>query len=227
MTAPDWDAIRLVVFDVDGTLYDQRPLRRRMAFELACDALIHRRTTTVHVLSRYRALREEWAERDTADLETELRSAVAKATALTPDRVGALVSTWIEERPLRHLQRCRFAGIDALFAAIRRSGRAIAVHSDYPVAAKLAAMGLEADHNASAGNPAEVRLKPHPSGLLHLMALAGAAPHQTLMVGDRQERDGLAAQRAGTACLIKSRLPVTGVATFRDYDDAVFTPLRG
>ena len=104
MTAPalvDWDAIRLVVFDVDGTLYDQRPLRRRMAFELACDALIRRRTTTLRVLSRYRALREEWAERDTADFETDLRAAVANATALTSDRVGTLVTAWIEERPLR------------------------------------------------------------------------------------------------------------------------------
>ena len=42
MTAPqpalrptDWASIRLVAFDVDGTLYRQRPLRLRMARDLA------------------------------------------------------------------------------------------------------------------------------------------------------------------------------------------------
>lgn len=30
----DWDRLHLVVFDVDGTLYRQRPLRLRMARDL-------------------------------------------------------------------------------------------------------------------------------------------------------------------------------------------------
>ena len=35
----DWDCIDLVVFDVDGTLYDQRALRIRMAWELCLHTL--------------------------------------------------------------------------------------------------------------------------------------------------------------------------------------------
>ena len=31
----DWDGVRLVVFDVDGTLYRQRPLRMKIARDLA------------------------------------------------------------------------------------------------------------------------------------------------------------------------------------------------
>lgn len=227
MTAPprvDWDIIRLVVFDVDGTLYDQRQLRARMALDLMRDALRRRDMESLRVLSRYRKLREEWAGRDSADFESELRKAVASQTGLTPVQVGDLVSEWIDTRPLRHLPRCRFDGIEPLFTAIRRSGRTVAVHSDYPVAAKLAALSLHADHIASAGDPGDVRLKPHPSGLQWLMTQAGAAPQETLMIGDRLERDGLAAQRAGTACLLKSRRPIEGAATFRHYDDPVFAP---
>lgn len=230
MTAPfvgHWDAIRLIVFDLDGTLYDQRPLRRRMAFELARDALASRQTTTLRVLAKYRKLREAWAERDLVDFESELRKAVALATSTSPDHVAALVSEWIETRPLRHLRRYRFAQLAELFAGIRRSGRTIAIHSDYPVAAKLAALDLEADHIACAGDANGVRLKPDPSGLHWLMKRTGAAPHETLMIGDRLERDGLAAQRAGTACLIKSRRPIPGVTTFRHFDDALFAPLLG
>jgi FMN phosphatase YigB (HAD superfamily) len=230
MTAPfagNWDAIRLIVFDLDGTLYDQRPLRRRMAFELARDALANRHTTTLRVLAKYRKLREEWAGRDLIDFEGELREAVAGASSATPDEVAALVSEWIETRPLRHLRRYRFAQLAELFAGIRGSGRTIAVHSDYPVAAKLAALGLEADHIACAGDANGVRLKPDPSGLLWLMERVGVAPHETMMIGDRFEHDGVAAQRAGTACLIKSRRPIPGANTFRHFDDALFAPLLG
>ena len=35
----DWKDIRLVVFDVDGTLYRQRPLRLRMARDLVLHAV--------------------------------------------------------------------------------------------------------------------------------------------------------------------------------------------
>jgi hypothetical protein len=32
----DWDGVGLVVFDVNGTLYRQRPLRLRMRRDLTC-----------------------------------------------------------------------------------------------------------------------------------------------------------------------------------------------
>ena len=41
--ASDWDTIRLVVFDIDGTLYRQRPLRLRMARDILAYTLLVRR----------------------------------------------------------------------------------------------------------------------------------------------------------------------------------------
>ena len=40
MHASDWKGIRLVVFDVDGTLYNQRQLRMLMVRDLLCH-LVH------------------------------------------------------------------------------------------------------------------------------------------------------------------------------------------
>jgi len=37
-SAPDWGNIRLVVFDVDGTLYDQRGLRLCMLREMLLES---------------------------------------------------------------------------------------------------------------------------------------------------------------------------------------------
>ena len=54
----DWDRVHLVVFDVDGTLYRQRPLRLRMARDLLLHTLLKRDPNVIAVLSRYRRIRE-------------------------------------------------------------------------------------------------------------------------------------------------------------------------
>ena len=67
-------------------------------------------------------------------------------------------------------------------------------------------------------------LKPHPKGLEALMAAAGAGPHETVMIGDRAERDGLAARRAGTRVLLRSTRQIKGWRTFASYRDPLFSP---
>lgn len=58
----DWGSIRFVVFDVDGTLYNQRMLRLRMAGELIADAVARGSLTNLRVLRAYRSLREAIGE---------------------------------------------------------------------------------------------------------------------------------------------------------------------
>jgi putative hydrolase of the HAD superfamily len=57
------------------------------------------------------------------------------------------------------------------------------------------------------------------------MALAGVEPEQTVLIGDRAERDGMAARRAGAHALIRSDKPLPGWITFRRFDDPVFAPM--
>ena len=44
-TPADWRDIRLVAFDVDGTLYSQRPLRLRMARDMVLHSVTKRDLT--------------------------------------------------------------------------------------------------------------------------------------------------------------------------------------
>jgi len=83
---------------------------------------------------------------------------------------------------------------------------------------------LTADHVVFAGDEGIGLLKPHPRGLEFLMAAAGVEPHETVVVGDRVDRDGLAAQRAGAQALIRSSRPIEGWQVFARYDDALFAP---
>ncbi|MFD1961116.1 HAD family hydrolase [Novosphingobium panipatense] len=177
MSEVDWQDIRLTIFDLDGTLYDQPPLRRAMAWSLLRDAVRKRSLRTILILRCFRRVRERLGEQTAGTgcgnflREQYLETAVA--CGIDEGEVRACVEEWMERRPLALLSRYKAAGIDDLFAAIRATGRAVAVWSDYPVAAKLAALGLEADHAIWAGDSAVGRLKPDPKGLRILLSRAG------------------------------------------------------
>jgi putative hydrolase of the HAD superfamily len=221
----DWQGITLVAFDVDGTLYDQRALRLRMARDLLSQAFRRRDLGVFRVLGTYRDLREQLGDAETHDFESQLLARTATTTRSTESTVRTIVAEWIERRPLLYLADCRYKGVTELFAGLRRHRKVVGVISDYPAAAKLAALGLAADFVVSATDSDVAVLKPHPRGLRQLMRRAAVSPSATLLIGDRTERDGLAAQRASTHCLIRSSRPKTGWQTFAHFNDPLFGPM--
>jgi hypothetical protein len=54
------------------------------------------------------------------------------------------------------------------------------------------------------------------------MEAAGVAPGETVLIGDRTDRDGAAAGRAGARPLIRSAKAVEGWQTFPRFDDSLF-----
>jgi FMN phosphatase YigB (HAD superfamily) len=221
----DWDNVHIVVFDVDGTLYRQRPMRVRMARDILLHTLLKRDLDVIAVLARYRRIRERLGDEQRVDFERALITQTAAATANSPDRVRSIVSEWIEQRPLRYLAACRYPNLSQLFAGLRRSGKSIGVLSDYPAEAKLEALGLTANYVVFAGDESIGLLKPHPRGLESLIAAAGVKPHETVVIGDRVDRDGLVARRVGAQALIRSSKPIEGWQTFARFDDALFAPV--
>ena len=222
LAASDWPNIRLVVFDVDGTLYDQNRLRLRMSRDLLLDAARRRSAEAIKVLRVYRRLREAMADAEVADFESALIAETARVTGRSADRVRAVVDTWIDKKPLRYLASCRYSGVAELFAGLRRNGKLVGVLSDYPAAAKLTALGLTADYVVCAGDPSVGLLKPNPKGLAVLMQAAGVDAQATVLIGDRIERDGAAARRRGVWPLIRSRRPLQHWQTFARFDDPIF-----
>jgi HAD superfamily hydrolase (TIGR01549 family) len=221
-TPSDWRDIRLVVFDVDGTLYKQRSLRLRMGRDMLIHAVAKRELNAIGVISAYRRIRERLADEEAVDFEPVLIAETAKATSMSPERVHAIVSEWIDTRPLRYLRSCVFSGVPELFAGLQRAGKKIGIFSDYPATAKLAAMGLAAHHVVTAGDVGV--LKPQARGLQSLMAAASATARETLFIGDRTDRDGVAGQRAGVSILIKSSKPIETFQTFKTFHDPLFDP---
>lgn len=226
--APPWDRIDLVVFDVDGTLYDAQRLRRAMLMMLLAHTWRSRSLQTLRTLQAFRQEREALAEEGDAEFLHLQYPRTARRLDCTSAQVRAVVREWMEQRPLPLLRACRRPGIDRLFEHLRQAGKRIGVLSDYPAHEKLAALGLKADWVVSAGDPGIGRLKPHPRGLHTLMLRADVAPSRTLVVGDRIDRDVAVARRVGARALLLARTAPQGVACLRSFvDPQLRTLLQG
>ena len=197
--------IRAVLFDVDGTLYRQRPLRFLMAAELATLAFRQpRRAPAVwRALSAYRKAQETLRGRDEADSAQQLRIAAAQV-GMTQDGVAAIVDEWMIERPLKYLSRCRADGLVDLLDFLTSRHVRIGVLSDYPAQKKLDALGVGQYFSLvlCGGDPDVGAFKPNPRGFLAACETWQLAPADVLYVGDRVDADAAGAHAAKMPAVI-------------------------
>ena len=204
------EGIRAVLFDLDGTLYRQKPLRARMLRQLALlplKTLSLRKTRFVLDSIRvFRKVREELRERGRPDesLDALQYSAPAEKLGCEPGELRSVVEEWMHRRPLPYLARCRFPHLEALLRALSATGKRAGVFSDYPPADKLQALGISGffDLSLCATDPEINAFKPHPRGFLRACELWQLEPAQVLYVGDRPDVDAAGAAAAGMACAI-------------------------
>jgi HAD superfamily hydrolase (TIGR01509 family) len=195
--------VKLVIFDLDGTLYDLPAMHRRMARELIGHYLPRpHRWSEVQALSSFRRQRESLTATADVSVADEQYRVVADTLGWPDDRVRAVVDEWIHDRPLKHLPALRFNLAPALFNLLGSYEISRAVVSDLPAETKLAALGLEPDFVTDSTHPAVNALKPDPAGFLHAAAQFDCSPENCLVVGDRPDKDGLAAEQAGMRFLL-------------------------
>jgi HAD superfamily hydrolase (TIGR01509 family) len=106
------------------------------------------------------------------------------------------------ERPAKWLPLFRRRELLAEIDAFRARGGRTALVSDYPARRKLEALGASRlfDVVVASGEPdGPPRLKPHPGGMLRAAAALGVTPARCLVLGDRPDADGKAANAAGMA----------------------------
>lgn len=208
--------VRAVLFDLDGTLYRQTPMRALMALELATLAIRHplQAPITWRVLSEFRRAQEALRGRDTGrGSAVEQLELTSRRTGLSIDQVEAIVSEWMIERPLKYMPRCRAVGLDPLLDFLSRRGIKVGVFSDYPPEPKLKALGVAGRFSVllCSADPDVGRFKPDPRGFLVASARWHLDPSEVLVVGDRHDADAAGAHAAGMPCVIVgSRSGATG-----------------
>jgi FMN phosphatase YigB (HAD superfamily) len=217
---------RAVIFDVDGTLYDQRKLRVCMLLEMGRILVqFPAKFADLKIVWDFRKIRERNRHQETSLLDAAQYNWGAQASGVSSLRVRQAVQEWLYERPLPYLARCRYGGVKELFDLLRKRGIAIGIFSDYPADAKLKALGLAADAVVAATQPEVSRLKPNPRGLL-ITATKLDIPKEAclfigdelitatkldipkeacLFIGDEDDKDGECARRAGMPWVILAR----------------------
>ena len=201
-----------IVFDVDGTLYRQAPVRRAMLGRLALETLRAPRSglRAIRAVSAYRWAQE--AARGAVAVPGEqagarqLRLAAARCGFPAPE-VAAIVARWMDQEPLAMLRQHRLVGLVEFLDACRARGIRLAVLSDYPCSDKLAALGVAErfDVVLSAFDADVGVFKPDPTGIRVALARLGVAAEDALYVGDRPEVDAAAAAAAGVRAVIVER----------------------
>jgi phosphoglycolate phosphatase/putative hydrolase of the HAD superfamily len=199
--------LRLLIFDVDGTLYDQGRLRHQLLPRLAAYCLLHplQGWRAARILSAWRRSLEmlRQSEGRLRIPETQMEATV-RATGVSARAVKDVLNRWFYAAPLPLLASCVRPGLLRLLDEAASRGVQCAVLSDYEATAKLQAMGLAGRFQAvvSSSDPRVQTYKPDPAGIRVLLDELGVAPSEALYLGDRLDVDGGAARAAGVGFVL-------------------------
>ncbi|NQV26020.1 MAG: HAD family phosphatase [Rhodopirellula sp.] len=159
------------------------------------------------IISHFRVAHEELRQRgpqsesDAAVCSFERQlSIVANRAGYDIEIVRSAVMKWMFEKPGRWLRLFRRRGLLEEIRRHHESGGKTAIVSDYPARQKLAALGVEPLFDCVVANGEvnpPIELKPAPDGFLRAAELLGVAVEACLVLGDRQDADGKAAEAAG------------------------------
>lgn len=197
---------KAIIFDLDGTLYDQIKLRYYMLLVILKYSIRHPLgLMNLKIVWDFRRMRTKYGRFAVRNLENQQYIWGAQASRVTPERVRRVVHEWMYEKPLPHLVACRYPGATELFSQLRGKGIKIGIFSDYPAREKLQALGLSADVLMSATDKDVNRFKPDPRGLLVIAAKLQVAVQDCLLIGDHDGKDGECARRAGMPYIIIDR----------------------
>ncbi|HEY5958790.1 MAG TPA: HAD-IA family hydrolase [Polyangiaceae bacterium] len=184
--------------DLDGTLYQPKPLKLVMAAHMAVSG-----PRAIRIIRQFRkeheAIRAAMLGCDPSPFEEQLLR-TARALAVERDEVLVTVNRFMFERPLPWLRRLKRNDLLREIASFREDGGRTAIVSDYPASAKLAALEVTTlfDRIVASGEPdGPTRLKPAPDGFLLAAKALGVEPSRCLVIGDRLDADGDAARAAG------------------------------
>jgi beta-phosphoglucomutase-like phosphatase (HAD superfamily) len=216
--------IQALIADVDGTLYRQGPVRKRMAVKLLrqfgrqpADAW-----KTVRVLRAYRQAQETLRESGEPGSAHRQIAHAALRSGYGEKFVAQCVQRWMETEPLEMLAQALVPGLEAFCVWAAEKNLRLGVLSDYDACAKLRALRVEQHFpvRVCAQEKAVGVFKPNPLGLRIALQRLGVDPADAVYVCDRPEVDGATALAAGVKGIVITSAPAKcppGVAAAGDW----------
>ncbi|MDR6782479.1 FMN phosphatase YigB (HAD superfamily) [Pedobacter africanus] len=202
-----WDKLKLVIFDVDGTLYDQKKLRRKVLAGLLGYYLLRPwKLKDLYILYHFRKERENKAGFCSTDLDNAQYSWCAEKTKSPVHEVKKIVQQWIFDYPVKFLSDCVYPGVAEFLYTIEAMSIHKTVYSDYPAKEKNLAMNLSFELEVSSTDNYINAMKPSVKGLEYIMDVLKIKDRAScLFIGDRYELDGKCAAAANVPFLLIDR----------------------
>ena len=194
------DNLKMVIFDIDGTLYNQKKLRWYMAIELALYYLIRPwKMGEVQVLMHFRKEREKNAL--LPDMNHEIAHNQYQWCQSKVNRpiseIKEIVAKWMHQKPLKHLPKCIYQNCANYIQKLNNAGVTTCAYSDFEGDAKLRAMNLNIQHCYSSEQAEINTLKPSAKGINYIATQHQIQKKDIVFIGDRDELDGTCAENAG------------------------------
>lgn len=215
------DKYKLIVLDMDGTLYYQRGMQILMCLEMGAFAVMHPfslwKLKTISVFRKIRESREfatESAYKEQGDVlvvpnllkrQYELTAGVV---GRSEELVQRIIEEWMFIRPLKYLRYTADVNLLAWVKKWRGTGKKVVVYSDYPVKEKCEVLKLEADAMFSSDEMSIGQMKPSVKALEVISYEFGVRPEDILVVGDRMSKDGKMAETFGCEYVILKKWKV-------------------
>ena len=201
----NWSKISVVIFDIDGTLYDQRRLRLAMMGQLIQHYLFKPHAwKDLLILATFRKVREEIADSGLArDIDNIQYAITANRLKIKEKSVRSCTEKWILNYPLSIIEKFRFPYIAEFCNILENRAIHLAAFSDYPVEEKLKALKLPQMYPVCSSASDIDAMKPDPKGLYKIINHFCVRKESCLLIGDRDDRDGECARRAGVKYLLK------------------------
>ncbi|MBN1306510.1 MAG: HAD family hydrolase [Chitinispirillaceae bacterium] len=194
-------AVKGIIFDLDGTLYRMRWFFRPLLF-----AVLVRNPFR---LPRFLAVRSRFAGTDLGS-QAVLLAALCKALSEREHASPAALHDWIRNGfypafiATMPLQRSGRSRLNETLQHLRIRGIKLAVLSDYDaVKERLCRLRIPTEYfDIITSCEASGALKPSVRPFLEIATAWNIAPSSMLVIGDRDDSDGIAARRAGMQFLL-------------------------
>jgi putative hydrolase of the HAD superfamily len=193
-------------WDVDGTLYDLKRLKKRLALRAAFRPSLIKSIVEVRRYNRAIEKRRTQGCDVTGIHERYAREALAKKEA-------DLCAPSLQQLGLR-------PGVLRLLQWAQKRGLIQVVYSDYRADYKLEALNIESFFRARYEGEVLGRIKPDPHGFAKMIQEHHVQAKEVCHLGDGLHTDALAALHAGVRCLIVGR----DFNKFEDLADRLDSP---
>ena len=184
----EWEKVKVVSWDIDGTFYDLHAFMAALKRDLALRAFTFRWISLV--VDLYRLVRFKTH----MDRVRKLAPNYPVGTLKNRDAIGITMAR-IYAQILPNIGALE--GVKDLLSWVETTGRRQVVFSDYRQSTKIHALGLTDHFERVFAGEDMGHLKPSPLPFKQIIAELQIEPDQLLHIGDRQDTDGAAAQEVG------------------------------